>query len=42
MVQKRAINRINKVGDINFNISQIKVLDEIRNNPNITKPELIN
>ena len=38
-------NRINKVGDkvgdINLNISQIKVLAEIRNNPNITKPELM-
>jgi predicted HTH transcriptional regulator len=30
-----------KVGDINLNISQIKVLAEIRNNPNITKPELM-
>ena len=42
-------NRINKVGDKvgdkvgnkNLNISQIKVLAEIRNNPNITKPELM-
>ena len=42
-------NRINKVGDkvgdkmgdMNLNISQIKVLAEIRNNPNITKPELM-
>ena len=30
-----------KVGDKNLNISQIKVLAEIRNNPNITKPELM-
>ena len=30
-----------KVGDMNLNISQIKVLAEIRNNPNITKPELM-
>ena len=42
-------NRINKVGDkagdkvgdMNLNISQIKVLAEIRNKPNITKPELM-
>ena len=42
-------NRVNKVGnkvgdkvgDMNLNISQIKVLAEIRNNPNITKPELM-
>ena len=38
-------NRVNKVGDKvgdkNLNISQIKVLAEIRNNPNITKPELM-
>ncbi len=42
-------NRINKVGDkvgdkmgdMNLNISQIKVLAEIRNNTNITKPELM-
>ena len=31
----------NKVGNKNLNISQIKVLAEIRNNPNITKPELM-
>ena len=30
-----------KVGNKNLNISQIKVLAEIRNNPNITKPELM-
>ena len=30
-----------KVGDKSLNISQIKVLAEIRNNPNITKPELM-
>ena len=30
-----------KVGYINLNISQIKVMAEIRNNPNITKPELM-
>lgn len=30
-----------KVSDMNLNISQIKVLAEIRNNPNITKPELM-
>lgn len=29
-----------KVGDKSLNISQIKVLAEIRNNPNITKPDL--
>ena len=29
-----------KVGDKKLNASQIKVLAEIRNNPNITKPEL--
>ena len=38
-------NRVNKVGDKvgnkNLNISQITVLAEIRNNPNITKPELV-
>ncbi len=42
-------NRVNKVGDKvgdkvgnkNLNISQIKVLAEIRNNPNITKAELM-
>jgi predicted HTH transcriptional regulator len=30
-----------KVGNKNLNISQIKVLAEIRNNPNITKAELM-
>ena len=30
-----------KVGDKSLNISQIKVLAEIRNNPNITKQELM-
>ena len=30
----------NKVGDKSLNISQIKVLAKIRNNPNITKNEL--
>ena len=34
-------NRVNKVGDMNLNTSQIKVLAEIRNYPNITKPELM-
>ena len=29
------------MGNKNLNISQIKVLAEIRNNPNITKPELM-
>ncbi len=29
-----------KVGDNKLNASQVKVLAEIRNNPNITKPEL--
>ena len=29
-----------KVGDKSLNASQIKVLAEIRNNPNITKPQL--
>lgn len=31
----------NKVGDKPLNISQVKVLAEIRNNPNITKSELM-
>lgn len=31
----------NKVGNKSLNISQIKVLAEIRKNPNITKAELI-
>ena len=36
------INNVgNKVGNKTLNISQIKVLAEIRNNPNITKSELI-
>ncbi|MCI7220979.1 MAG: hypothetical protein MR497_05525, partial [Bacilli bacterium] len=30
-----------KVGDKTLNISEIKVLAEIRNNPNITKPQLM-
>ena len=30
----------NKMGDKSLNISHIKVLAEIRNNPNITKNEL--
>lgn len=42
-------NRINEVGDkagdkasaCSLNSSQIKVLAEIRNNPNITKPQLM-
>ena len=42
-------NRINEVGDKvgdksksnDLSISQIKVLAEIRNNPNITKPQLM-
>ena len=42
---KIPFNRINKVGDKvgdkSLNISQIKVLAEIRNNPNITKNELM-
>lgn len=33
-------NGLNKVGDKSLNIYQIKVLAEIRNNPNITKNEL--
>lgn len=44
-----AFNRINNVGDNvgdnmgdkTLNISAIKVLSEIRNNPNITKPQLM-
>ena len=32
-------NRINKVGDKSLNNSEIKVLAEIRNNPNVTKPQ---
>ncbi len=39
------LNRINEVGDKSksdtLNISQIKVLTEIRNNPNITKQQLM-
>ena len=38
------LNRINKVGDKvgdkSLNNSEIKVLAEIRNNPNVTKPQL--
>ncbi|MGM9874003.1 MAG: hypothetical protein ACI31G_03705 [Bacilli bacterium] len=38
-------NRINnagdKVGDKTLNVSEIKVIAEIRNNPNITKPQLM-
>ena len=30
----------NKVGNKSLNVSQMKVLAEIRNNPNITKKEL--
>ena len=29
-----------KVGDKSLNATQVKVLAEIRNNPNITKPQL--
>ena len=43
LVQLNIHNEVNKVGDKlgnkNLNVSQIKVLAEIRNNPNITKPE---
>ena len=43
LVQLNIHNEANKVGDKlgnkNLNVSQIKVLAEIRNNPNITKPE---
>ncbi len=34
-------NQINNVGDKTLNISAIKVLAEIRNNPNITKHQLM-
>ena len=36
------INQVgNKVGNKSLNLSEIKILAEIRNNPNITKAELI-
>lgn len=34
-------NFINEVGDKMLNDSQVRVLAEIRNNPNITKPQLM-
>ena len=34
-------NFINEVGDKSLNDSQTRVLAEIRNNPNITKPQLM-